>query len=68
MMNKVFDMLIDIEEASLYARFSKRHMRLLLEQGRIRGKKIGRDWVTTKDEVNKYLLTNHKPGPKPKKD
>ena len=62
-----FSNLISIEEASSYSKLSKRHLRLLLEQGKIKGKKIGRDWITTKDEVKKYLSTNPKPGPKPKR-
>jgi hypothetical protein len=60
-----FSKLIGIEEAAIFANLSIRHMRLLLSSGRIRGRKIGRDWITTEDEVKKYLLTNPKPGPKP---
>ena len=68
-MNKdPFSDLINIEEAADYASLSRRHMRLLLIAGRIKGKKIGRDWITTKDEVEKYISTNPKPGPKPRKD
>jgi len=59
--------LISIEEASSYSSLSKRHLRLLLEQGKIKGKKIGRDWITTEEEVEKYLSTNPRPGPKPRK-
>ena len=62
-----FDNLISVESASRISNLSIRHLRLLLEQGKIKGKKIGRDWITTKDEVKKYLSTNPKPGPKPKR-
>lgn len=58
--------LVNIEGASEYSKLSRRHIRLLLETGKITGKKIGRDWVTTKEEIDKYLATNPKPGPKPK--
>lgn len=61
-----FSRLIGIEEAANFANLSIRHMRLLLSSRKIRGKKIGRDWITTEEEVQKYLLTNPKPGPKPK--
>ena len=61
-----FNGLISIEEAADYANLSNRHVRLLLETGKIRGKKIGRDWITTQVEVEGYLKTNPKPGRKPK--
>ena len=61
-----FSGLISIEEAAGYAKLSNRHVRLLLETGKIRGKKIGRDWITTQVEVEGYLKTNPKPGRKPK--
>lgn len=63
-----FSDLISIDEAALHAGLSKRHVRLLLEKGMILGKKIGRDWITTKEQVNRYLATNPRPGPKSKKD
>ena len=59
-----FNDLISIEEAAIHANLSKRHMRLLIREGKILGRKIGRDWITTKTEVNKYISTNRKPGPK----
>jgi hypothetical protein len=59
-----FKDLISIKEASNYSGFSERHTRLLLEQGKIKGKKLGHDWVTTKDFVNAYLKIKRKPGRK----
>lgn len=61
-----FNTLMSIRDVSHYCDFSERHIRLLLEKGKIRGKRIGRDWITTSEEVDKYLVTNPKPGPKPK--
>ena len=61
-----FAELISIEQAANYANLSKRHVRLLLETGKIKGKKISRDWITTIKEVDMYLDTNPKPGPKSK--
>ena len=58
---------IGVEEASIYSSLSKRHIRYLLEKRKINGKKIGREWITTRSEVNTYLRSNPKPGPKLKK-
>ena len=56
--------LISVEEAAYYAHLSKRHMRFLLETKKVIGKKVGRNWITTYEEVDKYLNTNPKPGRK----
>ena len=56
--------LISVEEAANYAQLSKRHMRLLLETKKVIGKKVGRNWITTYEEVDKYINTNPKPGRK----
>jgi len=57
--------LLNVEEASTYSGYSQRHLRLLLESGKIKGRKIGRDWVTTKEEICSYLANKPKPGRKP---
>ena len=62
-----FDDLISIKEATRFCGLSERHIRLLLKQGKIKGKKLGHDWVTTKEFVSEYINTNRKPGRKPKK-
>ena len=62
-----FDDLISIKEAARFCGLSERHIRLLLKQGKIKGKKLGHDWVTTKEYVGEYINTNRKPGRKPKK-
>ena len=51
--------LIYIEKASEISGLSSDNLRHLMEQGSIRGENIGRGWVTTKYELDKYLLTNH---------
>ena len=61
-----FDDLISIKEAARFCGLSERHIRLLLKQGKIKGKKLGHDWVTTKEYVDEYINTNRKPGRKPK--
>jgi len=61
-----FANLIGMDEAALYAGFTTRHIRLLLNRGKIQGKKIGRDWITTREEIDKYLNQERKPGRKHK--
>lgn len=57
---------ISVEEAAVYTGYSKRHIRHLLENELVEGKKFGRDWFTTKEALDKYLATNPRPGPTPK--
>ena len=64
MTNDTFGDLIGLEKAALYANFTTRHLRLLLQHRKIKGKKIGRDWITTKEEIDKYLILARKPGRK----
>ena len=61
-----FNDLITILQASEYSGLSDRHIRLLLEHGKIYGKKLGHDWVTTKKFIDEYLKQEHKRGRKPK--
>ncbi|MCB0032666.1 MAG: helix-turn-helix domain-containing protein [Anaerolineales bacterium] len=58
-------LLIPVSEAAKLAQYSTRHIRLLLDRGLIRGRKIGRNWVTTREAVNDYLQTKPQPGPRP---
>ena len=66
MKNDPFGDLVGLEEAAIYADFTTRHLRLLLHHGKIKGRTIGRDWITTKEEIDKYLSLTRKPGRKPK--
>jgi excisionase family DNA binding protein len=66
MTKNIFEGLIGIDEAADYSGFTTRHIRLLLFRGKIQGKKIGRDWITTKEEIDKYLKLERKPGRKSK--
>ena len=65
--NDSFKDLISLTEASLICGLSSDHLRRLMEKGLIKGKKIGRDWITTKDNVMEYIKQEHRPGRKPKK-
>ena len=59
--------LIALSEAAEISGLSPDHLRRLVRQGNLWGKKIGRNWVTTKMSIEKYLESYRKPGPKPKK-
>jgi hypothetical protein len=65
--NNAFDHLISLNEASQISGLSSDHLRRLMENGLIKGKKIGRDWVTTKGFVMEYIQQEHRPGRKSKK-
>jgi hypothetical protein len=58
--------LISLAEAAALSGLSHGHLALLVRRGDLWGKKIGRNWVTTKKAVLDYLAGNPKPGPKPK--
>jgi len=59
------DDLISLQEAADYGGLSASHLRLLVRNGELKGKKIGRNWVTTKQAVDEYLAQGRKRGPKP---
>jgi len=61
-----FKDLINLEKASEISGLSSDHLRRLVEQGSIKGKKIGRDWITTNYYVEEYINSKNKPGRKPK--
>jgi len=61
------DDLITLNEAAKLSGFTMRHVRHLAKTGEIWAKKLGRNWFTTVQAVQKYLSLNKKPGPKPQK-
>ena len=60
------DALISLSEAAQISGLSGGHLRLLVSQGKLWGKKIGRNWVTTSRALEEYLAQERRPGPKPK--
>jgi hypothetical protein len=60
------DELISLYEAAELSGLSISLIRRLVGDGRIWGKKIGRNWVTTESAVRDYLTSDRKPGRKPK--
>ena len=65
--NKNITELISLSEASRICRLSPDHLRRLVEQEKLWGVKIGRNWITTKKAILDYLQQEHHPGRKPKK-
>jgi excisionase family DNA binding protein len=59
--------LISLSEAAKISGLSPSHLRLLVNQGEIWGKKFGRNWLTTEKAVREYMKRERRPGPKPKK-
>lgn len=50
-----FEDLISLREAAENCEMSPDHLRRLAEQGKLRAKKVGRNWVTTKGYIEEYL-------------
>jgi len=55
---------LSVKEAAAYTGYSRGHICYLLANGLVEGRKLGRDWFTTKEALDKYLATNPRPGPK----
>ena len=58
------DELIPLSMAATISGFSHSHLRLLVRDGEIEGRKMGRDWFTTLRAVKEYEARNRRPGPK----
>ena len=61
------DELISLSEAARLSGLSLPHLSLLIRQGKLWGRKIGRNWVTTESAIRDYLARDRRPGPKPRK-
>jgi excisionase family DNA binding protein len=59
--------LISLEQAARLSGLTADHLRRLVRQGDLWGKKIGRNWVTAEQAVREYLARDRRPGPKPSK-
>jgi excisionase family DNA binding protein len=60
------DDLIPLQEAAHICGLSSDYLRRLAESGVIWAKKIGRNWVTSKQAILSYIEKDRKPGRKPK--
>jgi hypothetical protein len=61
------DDLLALQEAAQIGGLSTDYLRRLVERGDLWGKKIGRNWVTSKQAILNYIAKDRKPGRKPKK-
>jgi excisionase family DNA binding protein len=61
------DDLISLSEAAERTGLSASHLRLLVRNGDLWGRKIGRNWLTTSQAIKEYLAIDRKPGPTPGK-
>jgi len=59
------DELIPLNMAADISGLSSDHLRRLVREGELWGRKVGRNWVTTMQAVKEYLARDRKPGPKP---
>ena len=59
------DDLIPLSEAAELCGLSHSHLRRLIREGQIGGRKMGRDWFTTLQAVKEYEALERHPGPKP---
>ena len=58
--------LITLHEAAKLSGLSPNHLRRLVSEGDIWGRRLGRDWFTTEKAVKEYLARDRRPGPKSK--
>ena len=49
--------LISITEAAALSGLSADHLRRLAEKGRLKARKIGRNWITTREAVAEYMAS-----------
>ena len=60
--------LIPLSEAAAISGFSPDHLSLLARKGKLRARKIGRNWVTTRAAVEEYLRDSFKRSKDPLKN
>lgn len=58
--------LIPLSLAATLSGFSQGHVAHLIRTGELWGKKMGRNWVTTRQAVSDYLARDRRTGPKAK--
>ena len=59
---------ITTKEAAELLSVTDAHVRYLLSQGKLEGRKFGHVWAVMRSSVLNYLAHRPKPGPKPKRD
>ncbi len=59
--------LISLQEAAALSGLTADHLRRLVREGQLWGKKLGRNWITTEKSLRDYLAQDRRPGPKGKR-
>jgi len=59
---------ITTKEAAELLSVTDTHVRYLLSQGKLEGRKFGHVWAVLRGSALSYLAHRPKPGPKPKRD
>jgi excisionase family DNA binding protein len=54
--------LITLKEAAEYSGFSYNYLRNLVNKGRLKARKRGMQWFTTRDEVDEYIASRQRRG------
>ena len=62
------DNYLTLVEAAEISGYTPSHLRYLVRTGRLVGVKLGRDWFTTAEALERYKATDPHPGPKPKSE
>ena len=58
---------IDTKEAAEKWGISEEYVRRLVREGRVKGRKVRRDWIIDSISLAEYMASNRKRGPKAKK-
>lgn len=56
---------LNTKEAAEKWKVSEVYIRRLVREGRVRGRKVRRDWIIEAESLKQYMLGNRKRGPKP---
>lgn len=51
--------LLSLKDASVFSPYSADYLNLLARKGKIKARKIGRDWLITKADLFDYLKKQH---------
>jgi hypothetical protein len=56
--------LVPLSEAAKLSGYSMGHLRYLISKGLMQGRKLGRNYVTTREAIEAYRRSNPRPGRK----
>src|SRR3990170_6306887 len=55
MSDKIDEQFITLRDAAEGTSYSVEYLNLLIRKGKLKGKKIGRNWYTTREEIYRYM-------------